>query len=120
MFFLLLAATVVHFVHVADIVIVAQSIRRTDNHNQLAISKRKAFVSQVGTCLRLSLGEPLFGLPSLVSTPKHATGDSEVLPVKTMVMCASLATLLTASWISRRRRIPSDPDAKQEQYSLSD
>ncbi len=85
----------------------------------------KLFVSQVGTCLRLSLGEPLFGLPSLVSTPKHSTGDSEVLPVKTMVMCASLATLLTVSWIARRSgrgrgRIPSDPDAKQEQYSLSD
>ena len=48
----------------------------------------------VGILFRLALGEPMIGLPALVSP------DLSILPVKSLVMLSSLAALFGASKIS--------------------
>ncbi len=58
----------------------------------------------VALALRIMVGEPLIGLPPIITTPKHESDGSEVLPVKSLIMLASLATLVGTSALWRRLR----------------
>ena len=58
----------------------------------------------LGTILRILIGEPLFGLKAVLEVPTFDDGSPK-LPIKTLLMLSSFATLFLVSKISSRRRL---------------
>ena len=55
--------------------------------------------------MRIVIGEPLIGLPSLVNVYQNQEESRYLIfPVKTTLMLASLVTLISTSWIWTRMR----------------
>ncbi len=68
--------------------------------------------------LRVMIGEPTVGLPSVVNVYKGEVENNLVFPVKTILMLISLTTLITISRI-RRRLYRNNGDTLQEQGNTS-